>query len=791
MAIRPWGIHQPAVVGSKAYPDGFASYREWCRFLVNDLGMGLFTALLEPGFSELQTVEDAASAGLLVITRPQPDGGEPHPSMRLSAANVARLVSAGSRLVQLGNEPDNAGEWTRDEGGVKHGMAARFGLLRQVMDMAADVIAGGGIALLPPMNAGYDGYDTRTGEVSDRAIDRISYRGLLDDALSTGDFTQLREWAVAGKIACAVHNRPSNHPLDYPNDPTNMADREYFTRKFHGEPPSLKKDATAWRSYELIDDINQEYFGFSLPMYGTEAGYTVEVEDDGRYPKIKDRPDIPRGQRASAYADFSNGKSNLLWAQTDLTVALLERFKPYHPQRWRPALFGVCFYHAMYKGGDSPVEGWWNNGLLGRDLALIGDMRDWWAETANRVAFDGWPAFWLGKPPVAPPPPVIEPKPTPPPVEETPVTYWRLAAIHGSNDRADSADDIAAWADINPPFVLLCEPQFDKDHIRRIREAIPGVRIIGRFWGAPEVGVDAWHCPYGDLAKMYEYGRVLARKANDWGLDAIQWANEPGVDDGNGYWFTEEGYQDIAKGTHALVNGYKGGGGKALLGTVPLAPGNREDDDRGWGYRGADILRPAFERCDMLLLHSYLEDGSNAAADPYPADRWALQLDAYRWGETGKPWAITEFNKDEADNGGRDEQDRVDLVSQARIFFDNLRAHPLAASCWGVAWFIWNSIDPRHTLMRQADYPEARALWREQNRVPLPGFPPPPPVVPPVVPPATHLVLPMRAVDDIVKQLGALWGWSYEFSCVTNPADEAIRACVVAIKDHLAEGVQQ
>ena len=227
MPKSPIGIHAPSTVGAQTYPNAFSSLDDWMKFLVERMGMGCYLWLSEPGFSVVRPIEAAAKAGMMVTARVQPDGGEPHPWMRVDTPNVRRAVSFGLSYVQCGNEPDSKGEWTRGDGGVQHGKENRYALVRQVADMCDKVIAGGARALLPSMNAGYPDYD-REGNVTDDGSDRVSHLNFFKDASDLGLLGAFQQWARDGKLGMAAHNRPANHPLAYPNDAVCLGDNSYF-----------------------------------------------------------------------------------------------------------------------------------------------------------------------------------------------------------------------------------------------------------------------------------------------------------------------------------------------------------------------------------------------------------------------------------------------------------------------------------------------------------------------------------------------------------------------------------
>lgn len=441
------------------------------RFLVEQMGMGCYLWIGEPGFSVVRPIEAAAKAGLLVTVRIQPDGGEPHPRMQVDPASVRRGVDAGMTWLQLGNEPDSKGEWTRGDGGVQRGQLFVDALGNQLMDLANKAIAGGARVLIPPMNAGYPSYD-RNGNVTDDGSDRVSHLNVLRWADRTGNLEQLKRWAADGWLGVAVHNRPSNHyPPEYPNDPVCLTDPDYFQNQpgWSRDPViRLQNDGTSFDSYRNIDDLNVQFLGQSVPLFGTEAGYTIEVEEDSRYRKIKDDHDVvdPAHQLGHAVANLE----------------LFARFNPDHPKRHRPALLGLCMYHALY-AGDSFVEAWWENKLLGRDLAIVTELPKWWREHAS--AFVDWPARWVGAaPPVDPgpagPPPVGPPVVDPPPGPGNPpavLPVSRKLGVHIISWAGSPALDLIL--ETGPGLVKLMNNP-DPEPIEKILAKWPATLIILR-----------------------------------------------------------------------------------------------------------------------------------------------------------------------------------------------------------------------------------------------------------------------------------------------------------------------
>ena len=256
--------------------------------------------------------------------------------------------------------------------------------------------------------------------------------------------------------------------------------------------------------------------------------------------------------------------------------------------------------------------------------------------------------------------------------------------LHLPNDRSleDFHWDIIKR--VQPGIVVVCEPYFAD--APRLRQEVPGVVIVGRMYGDQSLGISNWFRPDAQaLANMAEFGRRSGHKANQYDLDIVTPFNEPSID-----WnlpTTPDGFALIAQVFLDWLAGYRETT-QRKAGTIALAPGGREDDDGGWGYRGADILRPAFEQADVLLLHNYWNRGHDTYGTPlvqseWEGDRARRQLDAYQW--NGRPWAITECNRPL-----KDDSEKAEIAEQSRTFMAQHAAKP---GFLGAAWFILDCRD--------------------------------------------------------------------------------------------------
>lgn len=274
----------------------------------------------------------------------------------------------------------------------------------------------------------------------------------------------------------------------------------------------------------------------------------------------------------------------------------------------------------------------------------------------------------------------------------------RPFGLHYANDSGVSSDDLRATRDINPSIVTLMQPYFGA--AQSIREQISGdVTIVGRFYGSPDV--DAWHPPYEDAGRMRAYGVYCAQQAIQFNINVVQFANEPSIE--SPIPTTPEGFAIIRDGAAAWLDGFlTAWQGKVMAGTIPLAPGNREDDYGDWGYRGADILRDVWQRFHVLLLHNYWTCDPGSVQSEWWGYRWTRQIEAYQW---RKPWAITEFNRDPACSGRP-------VAEEVRLWFSGIKN----AYFMGADWFIWRSGDPSFAGLQMQPQQDLINLAIELNK---------------------------------------------------------------------------
>lgn len=326
-----WGMHDSADLNARpADVLGYACY------LREGLGVTWWKALAG-GTNKVDLVEAFARAGLECIIRLY--AHRPHPHFVVSPDDVRAYVDAGAHYFEWGNEPNLHDEWDLASW---HEGAQVDKVCEQWLRNAEAIREGGGIPLLPALAPG--------GHYPHRDWYRTT-------------FEWLRLHGHLGSLegaALAIHNRPLNHPLDY-------VDRE-------GEPVP----GCHFLDYEWIDDLVHAYLGHSLPLLGTEAGYTWRDAQDGRYPEIT------------------------LERHSEYNLAIFDGFRT---GRWRDMLFCQCMWlcdHWGDPGRGFDLAHWHNNRIHGGDLPAVAALRaDWQARPFERVF--GWqkaaPANPLGPDP--------------------------------------------------------------------------------------------------------------------------------------------------------------------------------------------------------------------------------------------------------------------------------------------------------------------------------------------------------------------------------------------------------
>ncbi len=250
--------------------------------------------------NQVDKIKPLVDNGIEVVLRFHPVNAKPHPNYVPPREYIAKFVAAGIHYFVAGNEPNLNQE---NEGGGPEVIA------RQWMMASDNIKAAGGIPLLYPMSPGGDQYH------------RDMLEGIMkwlkaNDALDTLD-----------GAGVAIHNRPHNKPLDF-------------------------RDDTSFLEYEWIDDLVVRYFGRSIPIIGTEAGYTVGEDRDRRFPKID--PEMHKAYNMGIIEGFRDG-------------------------RWRDSLFAENFWvlgEFGYRAGQFIADPWIFNPLNnGKDLPIVAALK--------------------------------------------------------------------------------------------------------------------------------------------------------------------------------------------------------------------------------------------------------------------------------------------------------------------------------------------------------------------------------------------------------------------------------
>ncbi len=250
--------------------------------------------------NQVARIKPLIDAGIEVVLRTNPIGHKPHPDYGPTRDQIARYVAAGVHYFVPGNEPNLT---------LENSGAGPDALARQWMMASDNIKAAGGIPMLYPMSPGGD-QDERTVLV-----------GMMEwlkahDALDTLD-----------GAAVAVQNRPLNKPLDV-------------------------RDDTSFLEYEWVDDLMVKYIGHSIPIIGTEAGYTIGDDRDKHFPKID----------AQLHKDYN--------------MAIIAGFRD---ARWRDSLFAQNFWILGEFGYRAPAfiaDPWVFNPLnKGQDLPIVDALK--------------------------------------------------------------------------------------------------------------------------------------------------------------------------------------------------------------------------------------------------------------------------------------------------------------------------------------------------------------------------------------------------------------------------------
>lgn len=288
-----YGFH----INASPYPPDLEITRYQVIPLLKQLG-ATWVTVWAADENQLDRIKPLLDNGFEVVLRFHPQGPRPHPNYIPPKADIEKHVRAGIHYFVTGNEPNLRQE---NEGAGAHDIA------RQWVASSDVVKSAGGIPLLYPMSPGGDWPH------------REMLKGILEwlkanDALDTLDGAGI-----------AIHNRPHNKPLDW-------------------------RDDTSFLEYEWIDDLVKSYFGRSIPLIATEAGYTVGEDRDPRFPRITE--DAHRALNMEIIYGFRDG-------------------------RWRDSLFAENFWIlGEFKYKDFQADPWMANPLYhGKDLPIVEQLK--------------------------------------------------------------------------------------------------------------------------------------------------------------------------------------------------------------------------------------------------------------------------------------------------------------------------------------------------------------------------------------------------------------------------------
>lgn len=287
-----YGFH----INAAAYPPDPVVFEQQILPNLKALGATWVTVwLANASPASLDYVKKLIDNGFEVVLRYHPVVPAPHPYYVPDPNELAQFTRLGVHYIVTGNEPNLKNENVDDR---VHSAAE---IARQWVVSADRIKAAGGIPILYPMSSGPSGMEM--------------LRGMLEWMKANNALDALDGAAVA------IHNRPLNKPLDVIDD-------------------------SSFRTYELVDDLIREYLGHSLPILGTEAGYTFGDLIDPRFPRVS-----PEGHM--------NGNLEIIYGFRD--------------GRWRDSLFCQNFWILSGFGTRTFFADWWieNPLYFGQSLPIV------------------------------------------------------------------------------------------------------------------------------------------------------------------------------------------------------------------------------------------------------------------------------------------------------------------------------------------------------------------------------------------------------------------------------------
>lgn len=256
---------------------------KWVKILQSDV----------PGLTHRYLLEQLRSRDIEPILRIYHPFNTPYTHL---SELVPEAVDAGVHYFELFSEPNVAGA----EGGWRPGEDISVERIAELWIPAArQVYAAGGHPSLPPLAPG-------------GTIDDVKFLEHFLDAVEIAGEAHLFHGAWI-----PVHNYFLNHPLDYPEDPVNrfsipLTEEEIAARDLTPEQvqainearriarlprsrggywvgDTIDEDSNGFRKWEAYANLFYRYFGYNLPVIGTEGGAVAGAQEDPRYPPVRDQ----------------------------------------------------------------------------------------------------------------------------------------------------------------------------------------------------------------------------------------------------------------------------------------------------------------------------------------------------------------------------------------------------------------------------------------------------------------------------------------------------------------------
>jgi len=286
-----FGLHDSASTGS--FPTNWENHLKRLKAL----GVTWYKVLVD-GDNKVNWVRFLTKNGIMVIVRMY--GLKPHPRFTPDYNIVRQYVEAGAYYFEWGNEPNiGEDEWSSWPGNSNLGKM----LVPQWLRCSNEIKKAGGIPLLPAATPG--------GRVNHREMWRQFFVELK------------KKKALDSLKGCglAVHVRPLNNPLDTLREDGNALNRDgvpIFVDE-HGEFIRYA-NTTTHDEYTWFIEFFTKQLGYCPPVFGTEAGYSIDDRQNSSEPPIT----------RETHADWNH--------------ELFMRFDPDHPKHWDKHLFMEAYW---------------------------------------------------------------------------------------------------------------------------------------------------------------------------------------------------------------------------------------------------------------------------------------------------------------------------------------------------------------------------------------------------------------------------------------------------------------